>query len=277
MTAASSLVAVAAISIRHLSAEYTAFQLVFIRSVLGTAMLLPWIIRNARAGQLISARLPMYCLRTGLSYSGMVCVFYALSVIQIGEVYSLLFIVPLLTVVMAVFFLRETARLYTWLACMVAFAGTLVILRPGTVPFNAAVGAVLYTAFAYAATNICIKSLSRTDDPVQITIYGNFLSLIVAGVGVLLTGDSWEGFSLDDIHWMLGLAVCYLFAGLFHTRSVAAADARVVQPFNFLRLPVGVFLAWWLFNEIPSVWTWVGAFMIFTSSYYVLWREKGRN
>ena len=112
MTAASSLVAVAAISIRHLSAEYTAFQLVFIRSVLGTAMLLPWIIRNARAGQLISARLPMYCLRTGLSYSGMVCVFYALSVIQIGEVYSLLFIVPLLTVVMAVFFERNCEVLH---------------------------------------------------------------------------------------------------------------------------------------------------------------------
>jgi len=74
----------------------------------------------------------------------------------------------------------------------------------------------------------------------------------------------------------LGLAVCYLLAGLFHARSVAAADARVVQPFNFLRLPVGVLLAWWLFAELPSHWTWLGAVMIFASSYYVLWREGGR-
>ncbi len=276
MAAASSLVAFAAISIRHLSAEFTAFQLVFLRGVLGTLMLSPWIFKNARTGTLISTRIPMYCLRTGLSYSGMVCVFYALAVIPIGEVYSLLFIVPLLTVLMAVMFLKESAGLHTWIACGVAFAGTLVILRPGAVPFSIAAGAVLYTAFAYAATNICIKSLSRTDDPVQITIYGNLFSLVVATAAVIIRGDSWEGLSWDDVPWILGLAVCYLLAGLFHARSVAAADARVVQPFNFLRLPVGVLLAWWLFAELPSHWTWLGAVMIFASSYYVLWREGGR-
>ncbi|MEK9682917.1 MAG: DMT family transporter [Rhodospirillaceae bacterium] len=273
MSLASSLVAVAAISIRQLSAEYTAFQLVFLRSVFGTLLLGPWIAKSARTGTLISARMPMYIFRTGLSYSGMVCVFYALSQIQIGEVYSLLFIVPIITVLMAVFFLKEAAEFHTWLACGIAFIGTLIILQPGALSFNIASTAVLYTAFAYAATNICIKSLSRTDDPVQITIYGNLLSLFVATVVVIIRGDNWDNLSWDDIPWIVGLAVCYLFAGLFHTRSVAAAEARVVQPFNFLRLPVGVLLAWWLFEELPSLSTWLGALLIFGSSYYVLWRE----
>lgn len=276
MSAASSLVAIAAICIRHLSLEFSAFQLVFLRGVLGTMMLSPWIFRNARLGTLRTTRISMYALRTALSYSGMVCVFYGLAHMPIGEVYSLLFIVPLLTVLMAVFILKERADIHAWLACAVAFAGTLVILQPGTVPIGFAAIAVLYTAFAYAATNICIKSLSRTDDPVQITIYGNLFSLIVAAIVVIVMGESWASLSWDDVPWILGLSICYLLAGLFHTRSVAAADARVVQPFNFLRLPVSVFLAWWLYAELPSNWTWAGAIMIFASSYYVLWRESGK-
>ena len=64
-------------------------------------------------------------------------------------------------------------------------------------------------------------------------------------------------------------------AGLFHARSVQAADARIVQPFNFLRLPASVLFAYILFAELPSPWIWLGAGLIFASSYYVLYRESG--
>lgn len=52
MAAASLMVAMAAISIRYLSDSFSAFQLVFFRSVIGTSLLTPWLIQMGRRGTL---------------------------------------------------------------------------------------------------------------------------------------------------------------------------------------------------------------------------------
>lgn len=264
MAAASLMVAFSAACVRELSETYSVFQLVFLRSVVGTTLLMPWMIRMGRRGTLMTTRLPLYVLRTSLSYTGMVCVFYGLSNMPIGEVYSLLFLVPLITIVLAVVILGEHAGSHAWTACAVAFIGAMIILRPGIIPVSIAAGAVLYTAVTYAATNICIKSLARTDSPVHITIYGHVVALPFALVPALF---AWKDLAWVDVPWILALGAFQLMSGLFHARSVSAADARVVQPFNFLRLPFSVVIAWFLFAELPSHWTWLGAGLIFASSY----------
>lgn len=270
MTGASMMIALSAACVRHLSASFSSFELVFFRCALGTLFLLPWITRMAMLGTLRTTRMPTYLLRTLLSYTGMVCVFFGLANMPIGEVYALLFLVPLITIVLAVLVLKEHAGSHAWIACGVGFIGALVILRPGIIDVSLAAGAVLVTAVTYAATNTCIKSLSRTDTPVQITIYGNLLALPIALVPALAV---WHMPTWQDIPWIVAMALFQTCAGLFHARSVQAADARVVQPFNFLRLPASVVLAYFLFAELPSHWTWLGAVLIFASSYYVLYRE----
>ncbi len=273
MAGASTLVAIAASCVRHLSGEFSVFQLVFMRALMGTVIIAPWMIRMGTSGTLRTARMPLYILRTALSYTGMICVFYGIAHMPIGDVYSLLFLVPLITVVLAVLILGERATLQGWIACGVGFVGALVILRPGIIDISLAALAVLVTAVTYAATNICIKAISRTDTPVQITIYGNLLSLLAATIPTFFV---WHTPSWADMPWILALGLCYLLAGLFHARSVQAADARVVQPFNFLRLPVSVVIAFWLFAELPSAWTWLGAALIFAASYYSLHSETAR-
>ncbi len=273
MTGASVMIAMSAICVRQLSGDFSSFQLVFFRTGIGILLLSPWMIRMGRRGTLRTTRLSLYVFRTALSYTGMVCVFYGIAHIPIGDVYALLFLVPLITVVLAVLLLKEQAGVHAWIACVVGFCGALVILRPGIIEISAAAGAVMYTAIAYAATNICIKSLSRTDTPVQITIFGYCLALPLSAVPALFV---WQTPGWQDVPWILALGACQTLGGLCHARSVHAADARVVQPFNFLRLPVSVVLAWFLFAELPSPWTWLGAAMIFASSYYVLHRESAK-
>jgi drug/metabolite transporter (DMT)-like permease len=272
MSGASVMIAFSASCVRHLSASFSPFELVFLRSVVGTLLLLPWMIRMGRRGTLRTTRFPLYMLRTGLTYAGMVCVFFGLANMPLGEVYALLFLVPLITIVLAVLMLKEHAGAQAWIACAVGFCGALIILRPGIIPVSLAAVAVLVTAVTYASTNICIKSLSRTDGPVQITIYGYLLALPLALGPALFV---WRTPDWQDVPWIVALGVFQTLAGLFHARSVQAADARVVQPFSFLRLPASVLLAWYLFAELPSHWTWLGAALIFASSYYVLYREAG--
>jgi len=272
MCAASIMIAISASCVRELSYTYNTFQLVFFRSAVGLLLLSPWMFRTANRGTLSTGRLPLYLLRTLLSYTGMVCVFYGLANMSIGEVYALLFLVPIITIVMAVLLLQEKAGGEAWIACAVSFIGALVILRPGIITITLAAGAVLVTAVTYAGTNICIKSLSRTDTPAQITFYGQLLALPLAFVPALYF---WKTPTFSDLPLIFALGTLQLLAGLFHAYSVRAADARIVQPFNFVRLPASVLIAFIFFSELPSPWTWLGAGMIFASSYYVLYKESG--
>lgn len=273
MCAASVMIGISAACIRELSGTYNTFQLVFFRSAVGLLLLVPWMFRTARLGVLSTQRLPLYLVRTALSYTGMVCVFYGLANMPIGEVYALLFLVPIITIVLAVLLLKERAGAEAWIACGVAFIGALVILRPGIIALTLAAGAVLVTAVAYSAVNICIKSLSKTDTPAQITFYGQLLALPLALGPALFV---WVTPDWSDLPLIFALGALQLLAGLCHAYSVRAADARVVQPFNFVRLPASVLIAFVLFAELPSPWTWLGAGMIFASSYYVLYREAAK-
>ena len=101
MTGASVMVALSASCVRQLSGAFSPFELVFLRNAMGALYLLPWIVQMGSRGTLRTRRMPMYTLRTAMSYSGMVCVFYGIGHMPIGEVYALLFLVPLITIVQA--------------------------------------------------------------------------------------------------------------------------------------------------------------------------------
>ena len=56
------------------------------------------------------------------------------------------------------------------------------------------------------------------------------------------------------------------------TKAIALAPARVVQPVNFMRMPIGAAFGWVLFSEFPDVWTWAGAAVIFCATSYAVGR-----
>jgi len=64
----------------------------------------------------------------------------------------------------------------------------------------------------------------------------------------------------------MGAMVCLSF-------SIREADARIVQTINFLRMPWSVLVGYLMFIELPDIWTWLGAIIIFIGAYDVLRRE----
>ena len=174
---------------------------------------------------------------------------------------------------LALLILGERANMGTWIACVVGLGGALIILRPGIIEISLAALAAMVTAVCYSSANTCIKLLSRTESPVRITVMNNVLMLPLAFIPAVFV---WITPSLGDVPWILALGLTNSLGGLFHARGVAAADARVVQPFTFLRLPWAVVVGYFLFAELPGIWTWIGASVIFGSSYYILYTEAGR-
>ena len=260
----------ASVCTRELSSDYSTVQLAFMRAVVAMGFVAPLILRGGFSVMKTTV-FPMHALRACLTYSGMLCWFYAVSVVPISDYTALLYFQPIFTILFAVFILRESAGPRTWIAVAVAFCGALIILRPGFQAVNLGLIATLATALLFAGVNTTMKSLSRTDSPAVIVAYVSILML------VLSAGPAWFYWTdpaTADAPLILGIGVFALFGQYAITRAIAIADARVVQPFDFSRLIWAALLGWVVFGESSDIYTWIGALVIFCASYYVIVFEK---
>lgn len=271
MMLACALSACAAGLIRELGGAYPAMELVFFRNIAGLAVVVPVLLHRGGFGGLGTRRLPMYCLRVTFQYLAMVALFYALANMQIADVFALQFTIPLFSILMAVMFLGQQAGSRSWIACLVGFAGALVIVRPGFAVIGLAAYAALGSALMSGGSNTSIKLLSRTDGPALITVWSNLLMLPFALVPALFV---WVTPTWAHVPTIVAMAVLHALGGYCFTRSVSAADARIVQPFQFARMLFAALVGFVMFGELPDVWTWVGAAIIFASAYAVIRQSR---
>lgn len=255
--------------VRELAGEIPTMELVFFRNVVALAVLIP-IVRRQGLTLPDRSQAGIYVLRVLFAYSAMTMLFFALSKMPIADVYALQYTTPLFTMVLAVLILKQKADRHSWVACMVGFVGTLIVMRPGIIEITLASAAALTMAFLYAGTNTTIKLLSRKDSPEVITLWTNLLMLPLALVPALIF---WVTPTLEQWPLIMGIAVISSLGGYCFTRSVSAADARIVQPFQFSRMIFATAVGWIMFSELPDLWTWVGAGVIFCASYYIVYRE----
>lgn len=250
--------------------DFNAFQIVFFRALVGVVLMLPWLMR-AGLGALRTRRYGTYAARIGLNYVGMVLLMYGVANLALQDVTALMFTVPMFTVLCVALILGEKVGLARWLALLAGFAGALVILRPGLVPLNLASLAVLGTCASYALVNTATKSLTRTEDP-NAVVFILFACMATIGLGPALW--DWTMPALADLPWIVAMGMLSSLAVVGTTRALAATDASVVMPFNFLKLPFSVVVGFAIWSEFPDLWTIVGALIIFAAGWDITRREN---
>jgi drug/metabolite transporter (DMT)-like permease len=260
----------ASVCTRELSSDYSTAQLAFMRAVIALGFVAPLILRNGISVMKTDV-FPLHLLRSFFTYGGMMCWFYAVSVIPISDYTALLYFQPIFTILFAMLILREKAGPRTWAAVAVAFVGALIILRPGFQDISLGMIATLATALLFAGVNTCMKFLSRTDSAAVMVAYVSILMLVLSAVPAWLY---WTDPVLADAPAILGIGIFALLGQYAITRAIAVADARVIQPFDFSRLITAALLGWIVFGETSDAYTWAGALVIFCASYYVIVFER---
>lgn len=255
--------------VRELAGQIPAMELVFFRNVIALIVLVPIVMKQG-VGLPSKSQIPVYALRVFFAYSAMVLLFYALARMPIADVYALQYTIPLFTIMLAVIVLKQHADIHSWGACFVGFLGTLIVMRPGIIEITLASLAALTTAFMHAGSNTTIKILARRDNPEVITLWTNFGMLPLALIPTLFL---WVTPTASQWPLVIGIGVVSSIGGYCFTRSVSAADARIVQPFQFSRMIFAAAIGWIMFSELPDLWTWIGAAVIFAASYYIVYRE----
>lgn len=270
MLASTLLFTVMHTSVRHLTSDLHPFEVAFFRNALALLFFIP-IIARSRGTLLKTNHFKWHLLRSAFNIVAMLIFFYALSITPLATVQALSFTAPLFTTILAVFILGERVRLRRWAAIAVGFTGVLIIIRPGIQPVELGTILVLCSASIWALTMVIIKRLSNTDSPLTITAYVTIFLTIMSLIPALLV---WETPMGSQWSWLFFAAITGTLAQLCLAKAFAYADATIVLPIDFAKIIWGSALGYLFFGEYVSVYTWIGAVVIFASALYVAIRER---
>lgn len=255
---------------RELYAELDTFGILLLRSIVGLLVVVillqikGW--HHAR-----SARLPTQIMRNIVHYGGQFGWFFGISLLPLAQVFALEFTVPLWGLLLAAVFLKEQLTGARLVALGLGLLGVIVILRPGLIPINVAVIAVLASAVCYAITHITTKSLIVTDPPLAILFY---MTLVQLPIGIIAAWSTFTVPSLALWPWAIIVGLTALTAHYCLARALARGDAAVVLPIDFLRLPVIAIVAALVYGEPIDIWLFAGAALMVAGNLYNLRAEK---
>jgi drug/metabolite transporter (DMT)-like permease len=257
------------VTVRYVARDVPPMQIAFLRSVLGFVIFLPLLLSSGLAF-LRTKRLRLHAIRGLFDATALLMFFTGLAWTPVARVTALTFSAPLFAAILSVVILGERFRLRRWMAIFLGLAGTIVILRPGMIPADLGSMLVLATALTWGVTMIIIKMLSRTESSFAITGYQNiFLSLFSVGPALWV----WVTPPPEIWVWLVAIGILGTVAQLAMSQALKETEPTAVLPFDFLKLVWATLLGLWVFGELPDLYTWIGALVVFASSFYIAYRE----
>jgi drug/metabolite transporter (DMT)-like permease len=178
---AAGLLTVMGAMVKHLGKEIPPIQIVFFRSLVTIAVVMPIVVRSGWAG-FHTKRPGMHLFRGLMGTLGMVCVFYAFANLPLAETIAIVFSRPLFAVWLAILFLGETVGWRRITAALVGFAGVLVMVRPGSAAFDPASLYAVTAAVTAGSIAVIIKKMSATESTSSIILWFSVTSAVLTAI-----------------------------------------------------------------------------------------------
>ena len=249
------------------------FTAAFLRFFFGMLVLSPIFIKT-KLTVFKTTHLKTHILRVVLNYPSMLLFFYAINFVSIEKANSLTFIVPFIATILAVIILKEKIYFYRIFALILGFIGMLIVIRPGIIEVSFGVYMILISSFLWAVMIIITKRLSRDDSSITILSYQYLLMFIISFVVAIF---NWQAPSNETIFYLFLAG----FSGtIFHLTLYQAyklVDVSLVQPYSFLVLVFASIMGYFVFGEIPDIYTWIGTGIIFIGVIIISFREMKIN
>jgi drug/metabolite transporter (DMT)-like permease len=259
-----------AISIRQLGGTLNLFELLMLRAVGGLGILIiVMAAQPALFGQLALRKPLVHLIRNGTHFIANICWTNAVIVLPLATVFAIEFLMPVWAGLLAVVLLGERFTAGRAGTIVLGFLGVLVILRPGIEAFQPAALGVLVASFGYAASNIATKKLIPVQSTIAIIFWMNVMQIGMALPGIDLAFPT--RLASHQWLWAFGLAFGGAFAHYCLTNALRVADAIVVIPLDFLRIPLIAFVGWMFYGERVDVWVFVGAGIIVSG---IIWNLR---
>lgn len=257
------LMLVIAIAGREALREINVFQLMEMRSLLGFLMLYPLVRANGGLAAMRTTRLPQHVARNIIHYGAQLGWFFALTLIPIGQVVAIEFTMPIWTALLATTFLGERMTIWKIAAIALGLIGVVVIVRPAISEIDPGQLIALGAAVGFGISVAMVKSLTRTDQPVAIMFW---MLVVQSAAGLFPALYVWQWPAAHLWFWVVVIAFCGTFSHYCMARAMLHADATVVIPMDFLRVPLSAAAGWLIYSERLDLFTVTGAALILTGN-----------
>ena len=236
---------VMAVAGREATRELNVFQIMEVRTVLGIFLLYPLIHFSGGFAILKTSRPLAHLARNLIHYAAQLGWFFSLTLIPLGQVVSIEFTMPIWTAILAANFLGERMTIWKIIAIALGLVGVLIIVRPATGEINPGQLIAFAAAVGFGTSVAMMKSLTRTEAAVAIVFW---MMIIQSVAGFLPSLYVWKWPSLYIWFCAIMVAISGTFSHFCMARAMLYADATIVLPMDFLRVPLTAAAGWLIYS-----------------------------
>ena len=257
------------------SAQYDSnvYTIGFLRFLFGLIIIFPYLIKK-KFIPYKTKNFKFYFIRGLFNLPMMILGFGALVYVPFEQFKALHFLSPIIVVLLSFIIFREKIYMYRILALVIGFIGMLIIVRPGIVDFNIGTIMILISLTFWSLIIIVSKFVSKDDSPITIVTYQYTLMTIFA---LPLAIYFWQMPSLQSLIFVFIGAISGTILHLSLALSYKYAELSVTQPVWFSGLIFGSAFGFFVFNETPDVWTWIGGIVVFSSVLLITYNERSKD
>ena len=252
------------------SDAYPVGQVLFFRGFCGIIPILFLIPRDRFLNFYKTTRPILHFKRCLSGLIALVAIFIALRNLPLATVVSITFAAPIFTTIFSIFLLKEKVGLYRWLAVLVGFVGIIVITEPGfsSLNFYYVYPIIFCLGLSYVA--IAIRKLSTTE-PVWLISF--FFSFSIAILGLLSLFQGWVMPNFLDLFLLSMVGILGGLANLWLSQSYKYSEVSLVTPLKYLALVFAIIFGYFIWSEVPTLKTLMGALLVILSSFIIFRRE----
>ena len=252
------------------SVDYPIGQILFFRGFFGIIFYF-FIIPRDRLHDFYQTKRPgLHSLRCLAGLIAIVAIFIALRKLPLATVVSISFAAPIFTTIFSIFLLSEKVGIYRWLAVLVGFIGILIITEPGISELNIYYIFPIIFCLGLSYVAITLRQLSSTEPVWLISL---FFSIAITLLSFLTIPFGWV---MPSFNHFIILSLIGVFGGvsnLWLSQSYKYSEVSLVTPLKYLTLVFAIIFGYFIWGEIPTIKTLIGAFLVIISTLIIFRRE----
>ena len=252
------------------SEAYPIGQVLFFRGFCGIIPILFLIPKDRYLNFYKTSRPVLHLKRCFAGLIALISIFVALRNLPLATVVSISFAAPIFTTIFSIFLLNEKVGFYRWLAVLVGFIGIVVISEPGLSNLNFYYIYPIIFCLGLSYVAIAIRKLSSTE---PVWLIGFFFSFSIMILSFFTFYQNWIFPSFLDLFLLSMVGILGGLANLWLTQSYKFSEVSLVTPLKYLALVFAIMFGYFIWDEVPTMKTLVGASLVIISSFIIFRRE----